>query len=156
MTRFFWEMTEQAQIIGQEDFIDSFSETFERMIVKMKEVDDWCVEVMNDISHQELSLVGFIGDHGDSIMRDIANYMDVPFSTATGIVEKLVQKGYLKRYHSEDDRRIVLVSLEKKGKDTHELFSSKKREMSTQVMSALTPDEQKSLISLFEKIAAKI
>ena len=154
MTRDFEKMTDEELIIGQENFITRFSQVFERLIVKMHEVDDWCVEATKDITKQELSLIGFIGDNGDVIMRDVANFLEVPFSTATGIVEKLVLKGYLKRYNSEEDRRTVLVCLtSRKGRHVFKLFSSKKREMSERIMNILNTSEQEGIIKIFEKIS---
>ena len=150
-------MTSEEVKIGQEDFIGLFSDVLSRMIVKMQEVDDWCVQATQDITKQDLTLIGFMGgNEGDTIMRDIANYLDVPFSTATGIVEKLVQKGYLRRYNSEDDRRIVLVGLTKKGLETFDLVTTKKREISLRVMDALEEQERSSLIRLFEKITTSL
>ncbi len=123
------------------------------MIVKMQEVDNFCVSMTHDISKQDLVLIGYVGTLNNVIMRDVANYLDVPYSTATGIVDKLVQKDYLKRYNSETDRRTVLVCLtEGKGKATFEFFNSKKNEMSARIMSVLEPGEQTQLITLIEKV----
>jgi len=103
-------MTEEEIEIGQpKDFTSRFSSAFVNLMLKMEEVDDWCVQATKDITKQELALIGFIGHHVNVIMRDVAEFLDVPFSTATGIVDKLVTKGYLKRFNSEDDRRVVMV-----------------------------------------------
>lgn len=151
-------MTVSNQNIGQEvDFISRFSDSFIKLMLKMEEVDDWCVQATKDITKQELALIGYVGEHTNVIMRDIASFLDAPFSTATGIVEKLVQKGYLKRFYSEDDRRVVLVCLsKKKGLSTFKLMAQKKREMSESVMNTLNEEEQQQLLALLDKIANNI
>ena len=148
-------MTDEEVKTGQAiDFTARFSDAFVKLMLKMEEVDDWCVQATKDITKQELALIGYIGQHVNVIMRDIATFLDAPFSTATGIVDKLVSKGYLKRFNSEDDRRVVLVCLAKsKGVNTFKMMTKKKAEMSQQVGQTLNPDEQENLVSLLEKIA---
>ncbi|MEO9483667.1 MAG: MarR family transcriptional regulator [Ekhidna sp.] len=147
-------MTENDKEIGQtRDFTSRFSEAFVNLMIKMEEVDDWCVQATKDITKQELLLIGFIGEHVNVIMRDVAEFLDVPFSTATGIVDKLVSKDYLKRFNSEDDRRVVMVCLAKeKGQSTHKMMIRKKKEMSEQVQQTLNETEREHLVTLLEKI----
>lgn len=148
-------MTEEELEIGQaKDFTTRFSDAFVNLMLKMEEVDDWCVQATKDITKQELALIGFIGEHTNVIMRDISTFLNVPFSTATGIVDKLVSKGYLKRFNSEDDRRVVMVCLAKqKGQSTHKMMLKKKKEMSLQVQQTLTEEERERLVTILEKIA---
>ncbi|MEM7552067.1 MAG: MarR family transcriptional regulator [Bacteroidota bacterium] len=140
-----------------DELLVRFSDSFERLIVKMQEVDSFCVDMTKDISKQDLSLIGFVGKRDRLIMRDIAEFLEVPFSTATGIVDKLVQKGYLLRFNSEEDRRTVWVGLtEKLGKETYEFFSMKKMEMSQRIMSLLTSKEQEQFLDIMEKVTSGI
>ncbi len=140
-----------------ENNLNRLSDAFEKMIVSMQEVDNFCVHLTKDISKQDLSLLSYVGGHGDVIMRDIVNFLDVPYSTATGIVDKLVQNKYLKRFNSEKDRRTVLVGLTTgKGQKTYDFFMTKKMEMSSRIMSILNDHEQEMLLNLMEKIAHNI
>ena len=140
-----------------ENNLNRLSDAFEKMIVSMQEVDNFCVHLTKDISKQDLSLLSYGGGHGDVIMRDIVNFLDVPYSTATGIVDKLVQNKYLKRFNSEKDRRTVLVGLTTgKGQKTYDFFMTKKMEMSSRIMSILNDHEQEMLLNLMEKIAHNI
>ncbi|KDR95651.1 DNA-binding transcriptional regulator, MarR family [Peptoclostridium litorale DSM 5388] len=40
---------------------------------------------------------------------DLAKEIGIPASTLTGVVDRLVEKGYVERVRDENDRRIVLV-----------------------------------------------
>ena len=131
-----------------------FGNAFERLIVKMAEVDDFCVEMTQDITKQDLSLIGYIGMEWEVIMRQIAEFLDVPLSTATWIVDKLVAKNYLDRFPSQNDRRIVKVKLTRKGIGVYDLFQSKKMEMGTRVLKYLEKEEQEYFIQILEKIGA--
>lgn len=134
------------------DFEVAFPKVFANLIVRMQEVDDTCVQATQDISKQDLLLVEFVGEGDQVIMRDIAEFLQAPFSTATGIVDKLVQKEYLRRYYSEEDRRTVLVGLTKKGDDLKALFCRMKKEMSTMIGAILSDKEKDQLLSILLKI----
>ena len=131
-------------------------EAFERLILKMQEVDDFCVQLTKDISHADLSLIGFIGRNGEVIMRQVAEQCDVPLSTATWCVDKLVEKKYLHRFHSQEDRRIVKVALTKKGIGVFQLFQRKKLEMAQRMLEDISPEKQEFLIETLEQVALNL
>ena|SRR5438132_6784076 len=47
---------------------------------------------------------------------EIADRLGVTSSTATGLVERLAEGGYIQRAHSREDRRQVLLSLRPRGR----------------------------------------
>lgn len=49
-------------------------------------------------------------------MSQIAEHINLPMSTTSGMVERLVKGGFLKRERSEEDRRIVVIALTEQGK----------------------------------------
>ena len=128
--------------------------SMEQLIVKIKEVDDRCVSLQENISTRELNLISFVGDQGSAIMKEIADHLDVPMSTATGIVDKLVLKKYLKRSHSQHDRRIVCIELAHEGQMSYELFVGMKADLVARILSLLDQEETSVFITLLEKITA--
>ncbi len=136
--------------------VNRLGQSLEKLLLKMQEVDNTCVELTKDISKQDLSLIGNIGIKGEVIMREIAEYLETPLSTATWIVDKLVAKRYLKRYNSIEDRRIVKVGLTNKGQKTYELFQRQKMLMGERILKDLSLKDQSNLISLLEKITQNL
>ena len=141
--------------VKKED-VKRLTDAWANVFVKMQEVDSRCVDLTKDIDKQDLHLIGFIGEKGDVIMRDIAEFLDIPFSTATGIVDKLVSKGYLERVHSEYDRRTVLVKLNKLGEQRCAIFNEMKDEMGEFMLKLLSNEEKERLISILEKITLNL
>ena len=125
----------------------------EKMIMQFKSIDVHCMQIKSDLSSRDFHLISFVGGQDNLIMKDIADELGVPMSTATGIVDKLVQKGYLQRKYSATDRRIVLIELDQEGIDAFELFKKMKQEASTQIISVLDEIEAEKFISYLEKIA---
>jgi len=82
-------------LANREQKIQRFTTALEMMFLQMQEVDNTCMEVSKDISKREFSLIVFVGKQQQVIMRDIADFLAVPMSTTTGIVDKMVEKGYI-------------------------------------------------------------
>jgi DNA-binding MarR family transcriptional regulator len=100
--------------------------------------------------HESRSLM-WLGRHGTSLMSEFAKGRDIPLSTATHLVNRLVAKGLMVRERSEHDRRIVNVDLSPAGKKMDEQFYQRRLEGSRQLLSKLSADEQKALVDLLRK-----
>ncbi len=107
-------------------------------------------------SKSELLTLLLVEKEGQVIMSQISEYVNSSMSTATGIVERLVQRGYLVRERSEADRRIVLVTLTEQGK----AFVAELKRLAFSyiraALGALTAAEQKSLLNIVTKIVGAL
>jgi len=93
-----------------ERLYDLFLENIKKLLYPQ----DW-VDLDLSFSKSELLALLFVDRYEEIIMSRVAEYINVSMSTATGIVERLVKKGYLQRKRSEADRRIVVVKLTDNG-----------------------------------------
>jgi MarR family transcriptional regulator, organic hydroperoxide resistance regulator len=66
-------------------------------------------------SKSEIFALFIIDKRKEITMTELAEYIHSPMSTATGIIDRLVKNGYIKRERSEADRRIVVLHLGDKG-----------------------------------------
>jgi DNA-binding MarR family transcriptional regulator len=89
---------------------------------------------------------------GPISMGEFSHDLEVPFSTATRIMDWLVNNGYAQRLPDPNDRRIVLVELTQAGKETYQLFSTFLSERVEQALSRLTPAERENFIGLLNKV----
>lgn len=135
---------------------DRLIEAMGRLIMMMQEVDDTCLRLSEDISKKDLMIVTFVGDNEKVIMREIAEYMDIPVSTTTGLVDKLVQKGYLQRQFSPTDRRSISIVLDVIGKNIHEMMTNMKNEMATKIIDDLKVSEADNFIQMLEKVTSNL
>ena len=75
-------------------------------------------------------------------------------ATLTTAVAKLVEKGFIERTRSEDDRRKVLVSLTKKGRQVlraHNLFH---HQMIDEALAGLNREEEQVFAEALAKVKA--
>ena len=124
----------------------------ENLIMNFKAVDDTCLSLTENLTSRELQLISFVGSSQRVIMRQIADMLDVPMSTATGIVDKLVNRNFLQRSHSKEDRRTVNIELDEEGQSVFDLYQRLKEQMTGQVLSILSSEESEHFMDLLEKI----
>jgi DNA-binding MarR family transcriptional regulator len=55
--------------------------------------------------------------HGDMSMSRLAELLDISLSNATGLVDRMEERGLIERVRVPDDRRIVLVRVSDAGRD---------------------------------------
>jgi DNA-binding MarR family transcriptional regulator len=70
----------------------------------------------------------------------------------TGIVDRLEQKGLVKRTARPGDRRATVIDLTPEGLALHKRVASRYRDFVKRAVGGLTADEQHSLRDLHEKL----
>ncbi|MBI3753957.1 MAG: MarR family transcriptional regulator [Deltaproteobacteria bacterium] len=110
----------------------------------------------SELSLQELKVIGLLGERGPAIMRDIAGYLGLAMSTGTGIVDKLVERGFVTRERNEEDRRVVTVDLTDAGREMYSIYQERNMGLSFSMLESLTEKEQDTLLSLMRKIVRNI
>ena len=81
-----------------------------------------------DISVNDMHVIEAIGIREPKNMSTVARAVSVTVGTLTIAINHLVKKGYVERSRSEEDRRVVLVSLSEKGEKAyfhHRMFHEK-------------------------------
>lgn len=104
-----------------------------------------------DLNGSELFTVNLLGRMGRGSMTELAQECALALSSMTGVVDRLVLKGYVKRAWDTRDRRKVYVELDKKGKKIYQRLLEGEMNMIITMMDVLKPDEQDALLNGLEK-----
>ena len=115
-------------------------------------MDECCLHNDNKLNEKEFFILTFIGSNKNAKMSEISEALSTPLSTLTSIIDKLVNGKYLERYHSSEDRRVVLVTLAKNGKEIYQYTLEKKMDLGQRMLSEYSETEQEELISYLENI----
>jgi len=83
---------------------------------------------------------------------EVAERLGITSSTATGLVERLVDGGYVERAHSTEDRRQVLLKLLPKGRRMMDGFRRQRRSRLQKLMSRLGPDDVARMTGALETL----
>lgn len=115
-----------------------------------------CGKLCGGVNEKELMVIVFVGQNENVKMSDIADTIVAPMSTLTNIVDKLVEKDFLKRDHSGDDRRVINVSLSTEGKIAYGKLSEKKNKIAMGVLSKLDENEQVLITKYLNLLASEL
>ena len=108
------------------------------------------------IDNAPLPRVGAIlARYGEPLaMGELSKALDVPLSTATRMVDGLVDNGYAERLSDPEDRRIVRIALTETGRGLFQTMYSYMQQCMDEALSPLTPEERKQLSYLLGKVAS--
>jgi len=68
-----------------------------------------------DVTMPQLKIMLILYVNGPTRMSDIATGLEVALPTATGLIDRLIEKNYVYRETKSDDRRVVLCLLSEEG-----------------------------------------
>lgn len=94
--------------------LDNIIDIFIDNLKKLFFPEEW-IELDMKLSKTEIFSILYLDKRKEITMTELVEYINVPMSTATGIVDRLVRKGYIARERSETDRRIVVLRLTDEG-----------------------------------------
>jgi len=110
------------------------------------------MEHEKDVTTNDMHVMEAIGVGRPKNMTAVAKSLSVTTGTLTIAVNSLVKKGFVSRVRSEEDRRVVLVSLTEKGVIAHEHHRKFHEKMIRDIVANLNPEEQKVLAKALNNI----
>ncbi len=99
-------------------------------------------EEYKNITTNDMHVIEAIGIGSPKNMTAVAKRLGVTTGTLTIAVNGLVKRGFVERVRSEEDRRVVLVSLSEKGKEVFAHHQKFHEEMIEAVVSRLDEGEK--------------
>ncbi len=131
---------------------EELSTYIEALVYRMKVSERTNCDV---VSLQEMQVISYLGTHPSAKMTQIAEYLLLGLSSVTAIVDRLVAKKITQRSRSDDDRRVVLVSLTEEGDMIARTNREQKRDLAEQMLAALDETDQKRLVTIMRKIVGR-
>lgn len=140
------------------DVIMDFNSTLNDVLVKLfrnvNVIEERAIrtEEYKDVTTNDMHVIEAIGMDGARNMTSVARSLEVTTGTLTIAVNSLVKKGYVDRVRSEEDRRVVLVSLSEKGRKAYLHHRKFHEQMIESVVAQLTEEEQRILEKALTKL----
>ena len=111
-----------------------------------------CSGEYKDVTANDMHVIEAIDMEGARNMTSVARSLGVTTGTLTISVNSLVKKGYVERVRSEEDRRVVLISLSEKGRKAYLHHQRFHEQMIEAIVTELSMEEQvvleKALVKL--------
>ena len=108
--------------------------------------------VKRGVTQTQFLLLSAIRASGRCPMGLLARNLHVSMPTASGIVERLVRSGYVRRIALPDDRRCVGVELTAKSEQFFREFESVVRRRWEEVLTGLAPEELQAFHDVMTKL----
>ncbi len=108
------------------------------------------------VSTSNLHLMSMLERHGELAMSRIAEALDVSVSTATGLVDRMEERGLVERARDGVDRRVVLVRLTDGGRRALAEIDVYRDEALKRIVDQLDERQLASLASTLEDLKAAV
>lgn len=108
------------------------------------------------VSMAHMHVMSMLERHGELSMSRIAEALDVSFSNATGLVDRMEERGLVERVRDPDDRRVVHVGLTTAGRRVLEEIEVVRDVALRQVMSQLDDRQIARLATVLDDLKAAV
>lgn len=105
-----------------------------------------------DLSVTEIHTIEAIGMYEPRSMSEVAGDLGITVGTLTTAINKLIKKGYVERKRIEEDRRVVLIQLTKRGKLAYRIHEKFHSDMIKATIGGLSKEEEEVLTNSLEKL----
>ena len=138
------------------DIRETLNELLVKLFRSINSIEEQAIRVddYNDLTVNDMHVIEAIGAESGKNMSSVAKGLSVTTGTLTIAVNSLVKKAYVLRVRSEEDRRVVLLSLTEKGQRAYAHHNEFHEKMIESIMQRLDSQEkevlQKSLGNLID------
>jgi DNA-binding MarR family transcriptional regulator len=112
--------------------------------------------VRSGVSMTQMHVMWLLEHHGALPMSRLADLLDVSFSNATGIVDRMEERGLVERVRVPDDRRVVLVRITAKGIGTLEEIEALKQDRLQSILSHLDETQLSRLAAAIDDLRGAV
>jgi DNA-binding MarR family transcriptional regulator len=108
------------------------------------------------VSMTHMHVMWLLQHHGDLPMSRVAELLDVSFSNATGIVDRMEERGLVERVRVPDDRRVVLVRIGESGIQALEEIEAVKQDRLQAILGHLDPAQLDRVAAALDDMRAAV
>jgi len=129
--------------------ITSFYDLFEKILEESSDQADF-----SDLTHQQLQYMKVLVKMDNPTLSELAKELSLTKPTVTVLVNKLAEKGYIKRVQSDVDRRVMHLDLDSKGAKITALRELAYEQLTEKIRSGLNYTETVILRELLKKVVS--
>lgn len=137
------------------DNYHTINEVLVKLFHEIMDIEEKAIitDEFKDISNNDMHIIEAIGNQEPKNMSTVAKALSVTVGTLTIAINNLVKKGYVNRARSEQDRRVVLISLSVKGErafDHHRKFHD---QMIQATLAGMNEEQTKILVKALKNLS---
>ena len=115
-------------------------------------------KVVDDLgsSFSQVKMLFLLEDGGEHSVKEIATHLGLSLPAASRAVEGLIQRDFVTRRESDEDRRSRLIALSEHGREVVERLARTRLQALESFTAELTPDERDALYATLLPIVERI
>ena len=131
------------------------NEILVRLFRSIMDVEEKAIitQEFQDITNNDMHIIEAVGLGKGNNMTTIAKKMKITVGSLTTSMNSLVKKHYVERNRSEEDRRIVNITLTEKGIKAYKHHEEFHEKMSQAAISEMSEDEVKVLLKSLNNLS---
>ena len=131
------------------------NEILVRLFRSIMDVEEKAIitQEFQDITNNDMHIIEAVGLGEGNNMTTIAKKMKITVGSLTTSMNSLVKKHYVERNRSEEDRRIVNITLTEKGIKAYKHHEEFHEKMSQAAISEMSEDEVKVLLKSLNNLS---
>jgi len=136
------------------DIQDTLNRLFVELFRDINNIEERQIKTgeFSNLTLNDMHVINAIGTGKAKNMSSVAKALNVTMGTLTIAVNGLVKKGFVDRVRSEEDRRVVLVSLTARGKKAYSRHEKFHAEMIDAIVKQLSMEEKEILAKSLDNL----
>lgn len=137
--------------MGTEQTLNRLLVDFFKFIMEIEE-KKLITEEFQDITYNDMHVIEAIGLQEPKKMSQVAKLLSVTTGTLTKAMDALERKGYVKRQRSEQDKRVVNITLTERGVHAYRHHEQFHQDMIAFVLGNISEEESQVLRGALERL----
>jgi len=115
------------------------------------------------VAHRELNFVAvdiatlrYLTDHPDCMLSDLAGHLGVVPTTASSVVDRLVERGFVSRERPETNRRSIALRMTSDGQHAFALINAEEKQTMKIMLDALPEEDRAQFVKSMTHIADRV
>lgn len=109
-----------------------------------------------ELSAQQLYFLKYVQHQHSCTPSDISKAFGITMGALTGFIDRLSKLGLVTRSRTEEDRRLVLIHITEKGKETLKNFEEQRMQKYSQIFKEFKESEVRKLNDLLKSLGTTL
>lgn len=136
---------------NKEKLLDELNSVLNAFFYSMKQMAHQ-IKCDLPLAEGQIFLLYLLREHGNYKVSELANRLGLTAGAVSAMTDKLIQFDLIQRERSEDDRRVVWISLTDKGKQVISEIQHNKFNLIRMRFGGLSEEDLKRATEVFEKL----
>ena len=111
-------------------------------------------DIAEEVTLTQYRTLVVLASRGPQRLAELAEAVAVTPPTATRMCDRLIKKGLVVRRNDRGDRRLVRLSLAKRGRDLVDEVTRRRRQEIVQLVGAVPPDQRLAMVDSLQRLSA--